>query len=373
MGQDISTESRKAFYEFIDLLRQLDERYLGPEWGNANFVSDGHRCLMHMLTQGFDLMVECDPERPVFRRIASANRKFSGDNSDAIYFMAFIRPDRAYRIRGNTAGAVYTSFSFEVGTADGHYSQRVARAISDDELKIAPDGSYELILGPEPRPGNWFRLDPGVGSLQTRHYFEEEQCVAADPSKVIPLTIEALDAPGPRPAPTDASIAAALRRVITYVRGFTLDQPPLMQRGKVPNWVSTVPNQFNPAEKPGEMGLALVEAAYTMAPYYLQPDQALIMEGRFPQCRMANVCLWNHYLQTYDYETRTSSLNRKQTRLQPDGSFRIVVAHRDPGVPNWVDTAGQPYGMVYWRFLLPDEPVAPISTRVVALSEVTPN
>ncbi len=31
------------------------------------------------------------------------------------------------------------------------------------------------------------------------------------------------------------------------------------------------------------------------------------------------------YQQTYDYETRTSSLDRKQTQLRPDGSFRMVV------------------------------------------------
>ena len=28
-------ESRKAFHELLDLLRELDERYAGPEWGIA--------------------------------------------------------------------------------------------------------------------------------------------------------------------------------------------------------------------------------------------------------------------------------------------------------------------------------------------------
>jgi len=29
---------------------------------------------------------------------------------------------------------------------------------------------------------------------------------------------------------------------------------------------------------------------------------------------------------------RSVSLNRAQTTLEPDGSFRMVIAHRDPGV-----------------------------------------
>ena len=43
----------------------------------------------------------------------------------------------------------------------------------------------------------------------------------------------------------------------------------------------------------------------------------------------------------------------------------MVVAHRDPGVPNWIDAAGLPTGMVFWRFLLPEENPPPIETEVV--------
>jgi len=65
------------------------------------------------------------------------------------------------------------------------------------------------------------------------------------------------------------------------------------------------------------------------------------------------VCLWNRHMQSYDYANRQVYRNRRQTRLEADGSFRIVLAHRDPGVPNWIDTEGRPFGMVFWRFMLP--------------------
>jgi hypothetical protein len=80
--------------------------------------------------------------------------------------------------------------------------------------------------------------------------------------------------------------------------------------------------------------------------------------------------LYNRYLQTFDYVNRRVSLNRKQTTLEPDGSFRMVLAHRDPGVPNWIDTDGHVRGRLFWRFLLPEERVQPLRTRVVAVADV---
>ena len=69
------------------------------------------------------------------------------------------------------------------------------------------------------------------------------------------------------------------------------------------------------------------------------------MTGRLPKCTFANVVLWNRWMASYEYRFgRRISLNRKQMKLQPDGSYRIVIAHRDPGVPNWLDTEGRPFG-----------------------------
>ena len=75
-------------------------------------------------------------------------------------------------------------------------------------------------------------------------------------------------------------------------------------------------------------------------------------------------------MQTYDFTTRPVSLNRKQTRLEPDGSFRMVLAHRDPGVGNWLDTEGRPFGMVFWRFMLPEGTIETPSVEIVEWEQV---
>ena len=95
------------------------------------------------------------------------------------------------------------------------------------------------------------------------------------------------------------------------------------------------------------------------------------MRGRFPRCRFGNVVLWNHRLQTPPYRYRRVSLNRNQVDHEKDGTFAIVVAHRDPDVPNWIDTAGLPSGMIFWRFLLPEEPIPPVEAEVVDIEALS--
>ncbi len=367
----LSTESGRAYAELARTLQEVEAGYLSASRGitRPGDLSDGHRFLLHVLQTALVLKLEVDPERPVFRRIVSPTQKLLGDNPDAIYFEAAIRGDRRYRIRGNTADAVYTSFTIEAGGVEGGYPERTDGTLNDTQFEIRSDESYELRLGPELSGPNTLKLPSDARTVTTRSYFETRRSAAADPVRAVPITIEPADDPGPAPAPDDASIARSIRRVIAYLRGNTLLQPMPDPKSR-PSWVSAIPNQFNPPAKPGDMAFAATDNAYTMAPYALGPDQALLIEGRFPRCRFANVVLWNRYLQSYDYSSRQISLNRAQTRLEPDGRYRIAIASRDPGVPNWIDSAGRPGGLVYWRFLLPEGEIDTPSARVVPVSEL---
>ncbi|MBW1883147.1 MAG: DUF1214 domain-containing protein [Deltaproteobacteria bacterium] len=365
-------ESGQAYADLARALKEIEAEYLSARRGitRPDDVSDGHRFILHVLQTALFLRFEYDPERPAFRRIISPTRKLLGDQPDAIYFEAPIQGDRRYRIRGNTAGAVYTSFTIEAGGEVGGYPERTDGAINDTQITVGEDGSYEILLGPDVSGPNTIELPADARSVTTRSYFETLQSVAADQLKVVPIAIAPVIDPGPSASPDDASIARSIRRVISYLRGVTVDQP-LPDPAKQPSWVSMVPNQIPPPAKPSGMAFAAPDNAYASAPYVLRPDQALVMEGRFPRCRFASVMLWNRYLQSYDYSSRQISLNRAQTKLEADGSYRIVLAGRDPGVPNWIDTEGRPSGLVYWRFLLPDGEIVTPRARVVRLSELS--
>lgn len=367
----LPTESRKALHELIDLLREVDERWAGPEWNLSSEadVAGAHRALMHLLEGGLATMFENDAERPLFRRIVTPTRKFTGDNPDAIYFDAPVRSDLVYRVRGRTAGAVYVSITIEVGAGEGGLATRTAGVINDTQFDVAPDGSFEIRVGGPAQARNWLPLDPEASRITTRHYYENETAAAADPTLDPQLRIDRLAPGSPPAAPTDSSIAAGIRRAAHFVRSRTLDMPP-MANAEQPAFVSKIPNQFPPPVKPGDFGLAAFDAAYSLAPYMIGPDQALVMTGRWPRCRSGYVCLWTRHQQTYDYANRRVSLNRAQTQLEPDGSFRMVLAPRDPGVPNWIDTEGRPFGIVFWRFMLPEGEIETPHAEVVAIDRV---
>ncbi len=47
-----------------------------------------------------------------------------------------------------------------------------------------------------------------------------------------------------------------------------------------------------------------------------------------------------------------------------------VIAHTNPGVGNWLDTEGRPFGIVYWRFMLPEGDTETPQAEVIPLSEL---
>ena len=52
------------------------------------------------------------------------------------------------------------------------------------------------------------------------------------------------------------------------------------------------------------------------------------------------------------------------------GRYRLVVAHRNPGVPNWLDTEGRPHGHMYWRYLFPTTAPGNPKTKVVKVDSL---
>ena len=83
----------------------------------------------------------------------------------------------------------------------------------------------------------------------------------------------------------------------------------------------------------------------------------MIIESRIPTppqyigFHLAN--LWGESL---DFANHQSSLNGHQAERDADGGLRYVIAHRDPGVPNWLDTTGQPEGFMALRWAYPEKP-----------------
>ena len=59
--------------------------------------------------------------------------------------------------------------------------------------------------------------------------------------------------------------------------------------------------------------------------------------------------------------------------FEKDGSIRVVVAHQDPGVKNWIDTCSHEEGTMCWRWYRMPEGAKPIqpACEVVKLKDLT--
>jgi hypothetical protein len=264
-------KSREALHSLLRLVEEIDERWLGPEWGiaDAGAVAEGTHALLHLLQGGLFTYYEDDPAHPRFRRIVSPTRKFTGDNADAIYFDTAVDPARAYRVRGETAGAVYVSLTVESGAQEGRFGSRTAGVINDGDFDVDSEGRFEVYFGGPRRDRNWIALPADAARITTRHYFEEETPAAANPAVQIRLEIDMLGDPVPPPAPpNDDGVAAGIERVANFIRTRTLDMGPPGSREQ-PAFVSVTPNQFPPPVKPGDFALAAADAAYSMAPFVL--------------------------------------------------------------------------------------------------------
>jgi len=369
-------KSTEAFDTLLNTLREATNTYLAPERGVIKEVDlvEGYRYLLHLLSAGIDFYLEGDPDHPAFVRMVSPTRKLGGDNPDAIYHFARIHDDRTYRITGKKGRECYLSFTIHGRTSEEHLgmsAEPVLADVNDRNMKIAADGSYEIVVSPKEHAGNWIRLDPSAACIIVRHYFELEHAVADDPSIAVEMAIEPTDAPSPRSTADDRTMASRIRDVAAFVRGASID---MIDMSSVPvPFVSRTPNELpQPCgfRSSGQAAWGAVDIAYCMGPFSVQPDEALVVEGRLPECAFANVVLWNRHMQTFEYRERRVSLNRKQLALADDGSYRIVIAHRDPGVHNWLDPEGHTDGTIFWRILLPEGEAAKPSCTLMPLADV---
>lgn len=368
------SQASDALLNLLATVEQIQTDYVNSDKNvlDADTAGEANRLIAHMLYTGMEFWLEADPSNPQFKQYVTTNRKLLGDNPDSIYYFAAIRDDQEYRIRGNIGAAVFTSFTIEGGSQGGHAAKRSISALGDNDMEIDADGSYEIIVSrKKPKQGNWLKLEEGAGQITTRHYHEAKLSVAADPDFGMDIDIEVIGDKTLAPYGGDQAVAARLNWVANFVRehapiGMT---PTNEAMAKALGWISLEPNVFTTpgqwVSASGDMAYGNTHAYYLSSPYELADDEALVITGRFPEARFANVVLWNRYMQSYDFANRQVSLNRQQISYEEDGSFRLIVAHKDPGLPNWLDTEGRSSGQIYWRWVFPrSAPEAPVGEVV---------
>jgi len=351
-------KSSDAFRQVVSELLALEDKLFASDTDlDPQGVLEGYKWLFSILAVGLDAHVWADPARPRFVDIVGPYKKWGGDNADAFYQYAPIDPARTYRVTGTRLDSVYLSLTVYGGPRDGRYSERIVGTVNDRDLKFGTDGSFELWLSPEPQDGTWLKLEPDAVCAITRDYLVDPRN-----ERRANFEIESIDPPETW-RETDEDLARRLTATLTWIKEQATIVPlPLGE----PNHVD------DPYPVPqATFGWAAGDAAYAMGSFDLREDEALVLEGTSPDSAFWNMCLWNPFLHTYNYDYERVTINGGEIHYESDGSWRIVVAHRDPGHPNWVSTAGHRSGRIWFRWFLPSETPGRVEAHVVGVDEVT--
>jgi hypothetical protein len=351
--------SGRAWAEFCDRLKAAGEIVLAPGAPDTDTDrAEGFRYLATLASAGirhaFDL---ADADHPRFLRNPDSASKWGAENADNIYLLAKIRSDRSYRIVGRRNSA----YTFLIEVKEGYMQlgrDRNFATLEASQLELEPDGSFEIALSRERQPGNWLPLHPDATQVLIRQYlWDWQREVPAD------FRIYQVESQGVAAAPEEPVHVA---RLLDDAAHWIFSTASVWA-----DWVAAIRN----AHVPGRLAPARRFAGgaddilYGNDAYRLRPHEALVVEFEPPDARYWHVQLVDLWFGSLDYANRQTSLNGHQLREDADGLVRVVIAHEDPGVPNWLDTAGHPEGILQYRYVWTRNEPAP-RVRIVPFGEL---
>lgn len=318
--------------------------------------ASGMRHLMVLLAVGIDMALRVDPD-PVL----AVNRAKMDDIvtwglecPDCVYMNASFRVGETYRLYGNRGTARYVGLQ----TMDG---MAATTNVLVEELEMDADGNFEAILSaskPQGHEGNWLKLAGDHPTLTVRNFLYDW-----DAETLASLKIERV---GEEIEPEDLSVAldVSVSRQLYAVGEFVYDNLKFfLDFGAMPQ-----ANDFVPPMDMSSMGAA-AENRPVIGRFELDAEQALILEFEPPKGVYWSLSLGNPWQETIHYGRHQSSLNGHQAVVDADGKVRFVLSAQDPGVANWLDTAGFSNGAMLLRCVRTETAPVP-STRLVKIDEV---
>jgi hypothetical protein len=313
----------------------------------------GLRHLMVLLGVGLDeaLRAEPDPLLAVRRTSTDDILTWGMECPDCLYLRATLRRDESYRLFGNRGTARYVGLQ----TMDGIASTASCLV---DELDVDGDGNFEVVLSASERDGNWLKLGGDSPTLVVRHFFYDWDNEVAST-----LHVERLGVESGRNVRTVDPVAAVSRQ-LEALGDFVHDNLKFFL-----DFGAAAPaNGFLPPIDRSAMGAA-AENRPVIGRFELEPDEALILEVEPPMGLYWSYSLGNPWWETIHYGRHQSSLNGHQAIVDPDGVLRVVISSSDPGVANWLDSAGHSNGAMILRCVRTDTAPTP-ATRVVKVAEL---
>lgn len=325
------------------------------------------------LARGFlkELVADAQPARLAF--VPGDWLKIGLDNPDYAYFGAKLEPGVRYVLRGRMNDAARIGFgvySGGLGTPTGLVcddyldhanSASAGNATADAVGADRTDDRFEIPIGPDETKGHGLRTGPATNAFNARITLLHR---ATDRLPELELVREGEAA---KPPPLDpAAFLAGLDRA-----GRTLE-------GTVRQFLAWTKSFQSHRHEVREIDPALLASAqgdprtrYCYSYWEIAEDEAFVVDLEPPPCDYWNLQIGNHWLESLDFMRFETHVNAATAVADAHGRVRVVIARRDPGVPNWLDTAGHARGGLALRWV-GAERIPQTKSRVVPLAELRP-
>lgn len=364
LGDNPNDATLKASWDdFCDQLKDASDLvFRDTTPANDLDRAKGFRLLARNIALSLQFNMEnIDADFPELQRYFDPLRKQGGDNTDALYVGSPINGSDTYRITGQRGNARY--FAVTV-LEDGNtpWGGAVVGTMIDSDIYVEADGSFEIILSPDKHEGNWIKTSPDSWRVTFRQFFadwENEQPMVARIDRLGPVK--------PKVETSVALIQSGLKESASWVRESTFYWADMIDKWQVQ------PNTFLSYRQLDDNAIDATPGGEPLICYWQLPkDEALIVRVTPPQANYWAVEFGSYWWETMDYRYRLCSTNCHHAALEDNGELIIVVAHEDPGVPNWLDPSGHVEGYITLRWIGAQSYPIPVCDQIKA-SELQEN
>ncbi|MFC2950546.1 hypothetical protein ACFOOP_01305 [Marinicaulis aureus] len=332
-----------AFLEKLKEGEQVTTFLTDPD--DPKLKMEAYRFLMMSVTQGYIVRMLHDNDFPHFNAMYHWPYTAIGANPDTTYYHTSLDPNGVYRVWGKRNNMYMVNFQLagEFYRVDGGTYAALANYDFQD-LTIDEDGNFEFFLSAE-KPadwdGDWFPMTPDTRYAAIRQ-------VAYDwlTEREAEVRIERVDRKVAYPPPhTGKQLEKELEEAANASVGVALTWGEHVARFRRKDVI----NKLIPEGFVDEGGWAA--QSYYHGAFDITSDEALVLEAEVPEkCRYWNVELTNELYVPVDYVNRHSHINGYRAYVGPDNMFRAVLAHKDPGIENWLDVGGYKVGSILGRW-----------------------
>jgi hypothetical protein len=340
MSQTPKENARQVWAEFCDALKASGDVILHEETADAALdVPEGFRFLTRALRYQLEKSIEGnDTSFPWLVRSSHENLKMLSDSPDYHYRFANIDGRYAYRLHGTRGGADLVAVSTY---GPGGAGVECQGSLQELDLKIKPDGTFEVILSTREHTGNWLPMKENATFMQLRNIFSSHH---RDTPSIV--TLERIDAPL-APEPYDSERLIADLKTASMQMKMTL---PLIARF-ARNLREKAFNAFDHDQTLWRAAGGNTDTYYVQGYWEIAEDEVLIVDCTVPTCSYFSFQLNNVWAESLDYLHHTIYRTNHNSQRRRDGSVRYVIAHRDPHIDaDWIDTAGHRSGTMVWKW-----------------------